>query len=115
MSALVCRTATLQRSPCNYVKWNLAQINWHVDAVQRADLQSLSVAINEGLEEGFVVGDRLQDVSVCRHVADRPLAQPSAAQTENVAEGGTDRFTLQQISPHGVIDRIDGLTCQVCG
>lgn len=50
------------------------------------DSQSLSVSINEGLEQGLVVGDGLQDVPVCRHVSDRPLTEPSAAEPENVAE-----------------------------
>lgn len=97
MKALVCRMALFSALPCNYVKWNLAQINWHLDTMLRFDLQSLSITINKGLEEGFVVGDRLQDVPVCRHVADRPLAQPSAAQPENVAEGETDRLRRLQI------------------
>lgn len=46
--------------------------------------QSLSVSIDESLEERFIVGDGLQDVAVSRHVANRPLAQPSAAQPEDV-------------------------------
>lgn len=52
----------------------------------KLDLQSLSVSIDEGLEEGFVMGNGLQDVPVCRHVTDRPLSQPGAAQPEDVAE-----------------------------
>lgn len=42
------------------------------------------------------MGDGLQYVPVRRHVADGPLAQPSAAQPEYVAGGGGDgeRYTL---------------------
>lgn len=47
-------------------------------------LQSFPEAVNQGLEKGFVVGDRLEDVSICSHVADCPLAEASTAQTENV-------------------------------
>lgn len=60
-------------------------------SVLQSDSQSLSVSVDEGLEQGFVVRDRLQDVPVRRHVADRPLTEPSAAQPEDVAEGGDDR------------------------
>lgn len=60
-------------------------VKWCIDTVLWWDSQSLSVSINEGLEERFVMGDGLQDVPVSCHVADRPLAQPSAAQPENVA------------------------------
>lgn len=49
------------------------------------DLQSFSEAIYQGLEEGFIVGNGLEDVSICRHVADGPLAKPCTAQTEDVA------------------------------
>lgn len=55
------------------------------------DSQSLPVAINEGLEQGFVVGDGLQDVAICRHVSDGPLSEPSAAEPENVAENHGDK------------------------
>lgn len=55
------------------------------------DSQSLSVSINEGLEEGFVMGDGLQDVPISCHVADGPLAEPSAAQPEDVAESQRER------------------------
>lgn len=51
-----------------------------------ADLQSFPEAINEGLEEGFIVGNGLEYVSICRHVADGPLAQPCTAQSEDVTE-----------------------------
>lgn len=54
------------------------------------DSQSLSVSINEGLEQGLVVGDGLQDVPVCRHIPDRPLTEPSAAEPEDVAEEQRD-------------------------
>lgn len=77
------------------------------------DSQSLSVPINEGLEQGFVVGDGLQDVPVGRHVPDRPLTEPSAAEPENVAEE-QQRRTLVLVpvrrtgdgaaSPAGLVD-----------
>lgn len=51
-----------------------------------ADLQSFPEAINEGLEEGFVVGNGLEYVSICCHVADGPLAQPCTAKSEDVTE-----------------------------
>lgn len=63
------------------------------------DLQSLSVSINEGLEEWFVMGDGLQDVPISCHVADCPLAQPSAAQPKDVTERKTtilaNRYILE--------------------
>lgn len=59
------------------------------------DSQSLSVSINEGLEEWFVMGDGLQDVPISCHVADSPLAQPSAAQPEDVAERETTILNQQ--------------------
>lgn len=43
------------------------------------DLQSFPEAIDESLEEGFVVGNGLEYVSIRCHVADGPLAQPCAA------------------------------------
>lgn len=43
------------------------------------DIQALSVAINKGLEERFVVGDGLQDAAITGDIADRPLAQSCAA------------------------------------
>ena len=48
-------------------------------------LQSHPSAVDEGLEEGLVVGDGLQDVAVVGDVADGPLAQSGAAQSEDVA------------------------------
>ena len=50
------------------------------------DLQSFPEAINEGLEKGFVVGNGLEYVSICCHIADSPLAQSRAAQPEDVTE-----------------------------
>lgn len=61
------------------------------------DSQSLSVSINEGLEEWLVMGDGLQDVPISRHVADCPLAQPSAAQPEDVTE--TETTILAKMHP----------------
>lgn len=47
-------------------------------------LQSLSVAIQQGLDEALVLGYRLQDLPVGRDVTDGPLPQPGAGQPENV-------------------------------
>ena len=47
--------------------------------------QSLPVSVNEGLEEWLVVGDSLQNVPICSDVANGPLAQPSAAQSKDIA------------------------------
>lgn len=41
-------------------------------------IQALSVAINKGLEQRFVVGDGLQDAAITGDIADRPLAQSGA-------------------------------------
>ena len=49
-------------------------------------LQPFPEAIDEGLKEGFVVRNGLEYVSICCHIADRPLAQPRAAQSEDVTE-----------------------------
>lgn len=50
------------------------------------DLQSFPKTVDEGLEEGFVMGNGLENVSVCRHITNSPLAQPRTAQPEDVAE-----------------------------
>lgn len=50
------------------------------------DLQSFPEAIYEGLEKGFIVGNGLEYVSICCHVANGPLAQPCTAQSEDVTE-----------------------------
>lgn len=50
------------------------------------DLQSFPETIYKGLEEGFIMGNGLEDVSICRHVADSPLAESCAAQSEDVTE-----------------------------
>ncbi len=55
------------------------------------DLQSFPEAIDEGLEEGFVVGNGLEYVSVCRHIADSPLAKSCTAQSEDVTEESDKR------------------------
>lgn len=47
-------------------------------------VQALSVAIDEGLEQRFVVGDGLQYVSITGHIADGPLAQSSTTESEDV-------------------------------
>lgn len=53
-----------------------------------ADLQSFPEAVDQGLEQGFIVGYGLQYVSIRRHIADGPLAQTRTAQPEDVTEGG---------------------------
>lgn len=80
------------------------------------------------------MGDGLQDVPVSRHVADSPLAQPSAAQSEDVAESGdndlkpaahtgsvqsqqrSDPLHFENTTTRGDdAERFESLTCQVCG
>ena len=48
------------------------------------DSQSLSAAINEGLAEALVLWNGLQNGSLLCHVANGPLPQPCAAQSEYV-------------------------------
>lgn len=50
------------------------------------DLQSFPEAVDQGLEQGLIVGYRLQYVSIRRHIADGPLAQARTAQPEDVTE-----------------------------
>lgn len=56
-----------------------------------ADLQSFPEAIYESLEQGFIVGNGLEYVSIGCHVSDGPLAQPSTAQSEDVTEERHER------------------------
>lgn len=53
------------------------------------DLQSFPEAVDQGLEERFIVGNGLEYVSICGHITDGPLAQPGAAQSEYVTEEET--------------------------
>lgn len=48
------------------------------------DLQSFPETINEGLEEGFIMGNGLEYVSICCHVTDCPLAQSGTTQSKDV-------------------------------
>lgn len=64
-----------------------------------ADLQSFPEAVDQGLEQGLIVGYRLQYVSIRRHIADGPLAQACAAQSEDVTE---ERKKIPQV---GLIKR----------
>lgn len=41
-------------------------------------IQALSVAVNKGLKQWFVVGDGLQDAAITGDIADRPLTQSGA-------------------------------------
>lgn len=50
------------------------------------DLQSFPEAIDKGLEKGFIVGNGLEYVSVCCHIANSPLAQPRTTQSKDVTE-----------------------------
>ena len=81
----------------------------------QVDSQALPVAIDEGLEQGLVVGDGLQDVAISRHVPDGPLTQPSAAEPENVAEKHGERCEATRVRRGTPGRRCRGLTCQVCG
>lgn len=47
-------------------------------------VQALPEAIDEGLEQRFVVGDGLQYVAIIGHIADGPLAKPCTAESEDV-------------------------------
>lgn len=50
----------------------------------RGYVQALPVAVDEGLEQRFVVGDGLQYVAVTGHIANGPLAQSCTAESEDV-------------------------------
>lgn len=83
------------------------------------DSQSLSVSINEGLEQGFVVGDGLQDVPVRRHISDRPLTEPGAAEPENVAEeqqrpASARRRVFPSVAPWTAPPHLPGLWMNLC-
>lgn len=60
--------------------------------------QSFPEAIYKGLEQGLIVGNGLQYVSVCCHVADGPLAQPRTTQAEDVTEERCRRRLLLRLS-----------------
>lgn len=47
-------------------------------------VQALPVAIDEGLEQRFVVRDSLQYIAFTGHITDSPLAQPCTTQSEYV-------------------------------
>lgn len=46
--------------------------------------QAFSAAVNESLEQWFIMGDGLQYVSITGHITDGPLAQSGAAESEDV-------------------------------
>lgn len=57
--------------------------------------QAFALAIEQRLAERLVLRYRLQNLSVSRHVADRPLAEPCTAQPEYIAASGcTNRSTF---------------------
>lgn len=62
-----------------------------------ADLQSFPEAVDQGLEQGFIVGYGLQYVSIRRHIADGPLAQTRTAQPEDVTVGGEGENTRAEM------------------
>lgn len=53
-------------------------------------VQAFSVAVDERLEQRLVVGDGLQYVSIAGHIADGPLSQACAAESEDVTVGGME-------------------------
>lgn len=73
--------------------------------------QSFPEAVDEGLEEGLVVGDGLQDVPICSDVADGPLAQSRAAQPEDVAV--EHPHTHQGLMTTGGDGRRDKIKCPI--
>lgn len=48
--------------------------------------QAFPEAIDQGLEERFIVRDRLENVPISSDISNSPLTQTSAAQPENVTE-----------------------------
>lgn len=74
-------------------------INKHKEKHKRNRyVQALSKAVDQSLKQWFVVGDGLQNVAVAGHVANRPLTQTCAAQSEDVTVRNTDLPTLQNMS-----------------
>jgi hypothetical protein len=57
---------------------------------QTGYLQSLPVAVEEGLDQTFVLGYRLEDFTLGRDVTDGPLAQSRAGQSEHVTSSFVD-------------------------
>lgn len=55
-------------------------------------VQALPVAINEGLEQRFVVGDGLQYIAFTGHITNGPLTQPGTTQPEDVTVRQKKRF-----------------------
>lgn len=66
-------------------------------------VQALPEAINEGLEQRFVVGDGLQYVAITGHIADGPLAKPCTAESEDV--------TVRDRKRSGLYTEITEQTC----
>lgn len=107
---------------------NLIQICWGDSNALlyvggRGDSQAFPKSIDQGLEQGLVVWDGLQDVAISRNVADGPLAQPGAAEAEDVA-GEMEEVgrTVSSLRPrYAYINRCEKRhgscepTCQVCG
>lgn len=72
-------------------------------------VQALSVAIDEGLEQRFVVGDGLQYVSITGHIADGPLAQSSTTESEDVTV--RERKRSAQFTPTNIFTKSTSLYC----
>lgn len=78
-------------------------INKHKEKQKRnCYVQALSKAIDQSLKQWFVVGDGLQYVAVAGHVANRPLTQACATQSEDVTVRNTDVPTLQKRSENTI-------------
>lgn len=74
--------------------------------------QSFPEAIYKGLEQGLIVGNGLEYVSVRCHVADGPLAQPCTTQAKDVTEGRVKtRFGLLPLSDHTSKEENKSLMC----
>lgn len=63
-------------------------------------VQALPVAIDEGLEQRFVVGDGLQYVAIIGYIANGPLAQPCTTQSEDVTVRGEKRTEVHHSHTH---------------
>lgn len=59
-------------------------------------LQAFPETIDQCLKKGFVVGDCLENISICSDITNGPLAKPRAAQTENVTENKRNTQTWGQ-------------------
>lgn len=56
--------------------------------------QAFPEAVNQGLEERFIVRDCLENVPISSDIPNSPLTQTSAAQPENVTENRDEQNLL---------------------